>query len=100
MSGKRMKHGNSAELSDKNANLYRRPPAMDKADFLSLVDGRDKPEFKPKFAEWLASHCTVNLVRRCFEEQPRQAVEQLRHPRNCCLLGCLDYLQGRKKMRM
>ena len=73
-----MKHGNSAELSDKNANLYRRPPAMDKADFLSLVDGRDKPEFKPKFAEWLASHCTVNLVRRCFEEQPRQAVEQLR----------------------
>ncbi len=43
--------------------------------FLPMVDGRDTPEFRRKFAEWLAEECRVREVRLCFDAEPDKKIE-------------------------
>jgi hypothetical protein len=66
------------------SNLYVRCGAIESDQFLDLVDGRDMPLFQAQFACWLAgvalhhSRCTVDLVQRCLDAEPRKLRERLR----------------------
>ena len=59
-------------------NIYLKPREIPPEHFLHLVDGRDTPEFRAKFAIWLSDGCKVLLVRFCFNAEPDRYADELR----------------------